>query len=172
MDILSTTELSEGTNEKLIIDIKFGDDRWRIYDQLPELLETVIVQCLSSAKIAYSSDSEVSFLLVNDISIQQLNKIWRGKDSPTNVLSFTSISTPMAESPHMFGDIILSLDTISKQAINTGIKIQDHVAHLAAHGFLHLVGYSHNDDKSASIMESLEIEILSKIGIANPYVST
>ncbi len=107
---------------------------------------------------------ELSLALISDIRIQDLNRQFRHKDQPTNVLSFPSIG-PGA----VLGDIVLAFETISSEARRDGKTFQDHVAHLIIHGFLHLQGYDHETDQDAVVMEGLEIQALNALNIDNPY---
>ncbi len=108
-------------------------------------------------------EREVSIVLTNDSEIHDLNKKHRKIDRPTNVLSF---ETGDAE---LMGDIYISFDTTMRESIQEKKYFKDHAAHLVVHGVLHLMGYDHLNDIDAEQMESLEIKILSKIGIKNPY---
>ena len=117
-----------------------------------------------------------SLLFTTDEEVHELNREWRGKDKPTNVLSF-----PMLERedllelasdgpPEMLGDLALAFETCEREAAQKGIALADHAAHLIVHGFLHLAGHDHVDsDEQAEAMEKLEIEALAKLGIADPY---
>ena len=117
-----------------------------------------------------------SLLFTTDEEVHDLNREWRGKDKPTNVLSF-----PMLERdellalaadgrPEMLGDLALAYETCSREAAEKGISLEDHAAHLIIHGLLHLAGHDHVDsDEQAEAMEALEIAALAKLGIADPY---
>jgi probable rRNA maturation factor len=109
------------------------------------------------------SDLEVSVVLADDKAVRELNKTYRHKDKPTNVLSFPSEETGEV------GDIILAYETVKKEAEETGISFLHHTLHLIVHGFLHLLGYNHEEDEGAHHMETMEIQILKKLGISNPY---
>lgn len=119
---------------------------------------------------------ELSIVLSTDEEVHQLNSKWRGKDKPTNVLSF-----PLAE-PYeleaaangdrpelMLGDIVLAHGICSAEAAATDVSFHDHAAHLIVHGTLHLLGYDHEEDRAAVDMEAREVRALGRIGIANPY---
>ena len=117
---------------------------------------------------------EISVRLTGDEEVRALNAQWRGKDKPTNVLSF-----PLAEPAEldggsdgpglMLGDIVLARGICLAEAEDKQLPIEDHAAHLLVHGTLHLLGYDHHDDASAADMESREIRALARLGIGDPY---
>lgn len=118
---------------------------------------------------------ELSVRLTSDGEVHALNAEWRGKDKPTNVLSF-----PMADEEDldaddrpgpelMLGDIILARGVCGTEAADKGVPLEDHAAHLMVHGTLHLLGYDHMDDSSAADMEGRETRALARLGIADPY---
>lgn len=107
---------------------------------------------------------EVALVLTDDDALKQLNAQFRGKDKPTNVLSF-----PDGESPPG-GGIALSFETISAEAVAQGKPFVNHAKHMILHGFLHLYGYDHDKPRAARLMEGLEIAILARMGIPNPYL--
>lgn len=122
-------------------------------------------QAISAARAAadIEQEAELSIALMNDAAIQALNRDYRSKDVPTNVLSFP------AKHPDMFGDIALSLETLEREAQGRGITLDAHFTHLVIHGFLHLCGYDHIKDDEAQIMESLEIKALAALDLPSPY---
>jgi probable rRNA maturation factor len=118
---------------------------------------------------------ELSVRLTGDDDVRALNAQWRGKDRPTNVLSF-----PLAETDHLsdtnvvevellLGDIVLARGVCEAEAADKGISVEQHATHLLVHGTLHLLGYDHHDDEQAADMEAREIRALERLGIANPY---
>lgn len=115
---------------------------------------------------------EIAVVLADDAFVKDLNSQYRGKNKPTNVLSFPTSSLTPDLRPLIpdLGDIILALETIENEAKEQGKTFRSHAIHLLVHGFLHLLGYDHIEDKQAEIMEKLEIKILRKLGISNPYL--
>jgi len=119
-----------------------------------------------------SSAAELSVLLADDTFVQSLNRKFRGKDKPTNVLSFPNTPTPagaLYDEPSSLGDIALAFETVKAEAKTQHKSFDDHLAHLVVHGVLHLLGYDHVDDEDAEKMEKRERELLKLYGIADPY---
>ena len=115
---------------------------------------------------------EISLVLGDDAHVQTLNRDYRGFDKPTNVLSFAAFddADPVpAEHPILLGDVVLARETVSREADLQDKLITDHVSHLVVHGVLHLLGFDHETDEDAEEMEGLEIAILAKLRIGNPY---
>ena len=117
-----------------------------------------------------------SLLFTSDAEVHVLNREWRARDKPTNVLSFPMLEREELESlaadgpPVMLGDIALAAQTCAREAAEKGITLEAHAAHLIVHGLLHLAGHDHVDsDDQAEAMEALETAILAKLGIADPY---
>jgi len=119
---------------------------------------------------------EVAVRLTDDAEVHKLNRDFRGRDKPTNVLSFPQVQLDLLESLDnsddgeiLLGDIVLARETCAREAEEKGISIEAHATHLIVHGALHLVGYDHMDDVAAGAMEALEVKALASLGIANPY---
>ncbi len=154
----------------MIVSIEVENESW------PSLadFEDVVRQAVASALVAANEDvsgCEVSLLFTDDAAIAELNAEWRGKGSPTNVLSFpTAEDMPLPEGePRPLGDIVLAYGVISREAVEQGKTLRDHTVHLIVHGTLHLIGYDHETDDDAEEMERLETGILKGLGISNPY---
>jgi probable rRNA maturation factor len=119
---------------------------------------------------------ELSVRLTGDHEVQALNAQWRGKDKPTNVLSFPQaepeeLSQVAGAGPElMLGDLVLARGVCESEAADKAIPLEDHAAHLIVHGTLHLLGYDHQDDGSADEMESREVRALARLGISDPYL--
>lgn len=119
---------------------------------------------------------QASLLFADDAEVHALNREWRGKDKPTNVLSFPMLEraellalAPQGP-PELLGDLALALETCQREAAEKGISLDHHAAHLIVHGLLHLAGYDHETSAAdARAMELLEIKALAQLGIADPY---
>ena len=109
----------------------------------------------------------LNLAFLSKLEIQEINKTFAGKDKPTNVLSFPS-SNDIRED-NFLGDIAICSELIKEEATSQGKKINHHLIHIFVHGVLHLLGFDHNQSSNAEKMESLEVRILSKIGVADPY---
>ncbi len=117
-----------------------------------------------------------SLLFTSDAEVQTLNRQWRGKDKPTNVLSFPMLTRAelLALSPDgppvLLGDVALAHETCAREAAEKGVPIEHHAAHLVIHGLLHLAGYDHEiSPEDAAEIEALETKALASMGIADPY---
>lgn len=119
-----------------------------------------------------SRDTEAALLLTDDAAVQALNRDYRGQDKPTNVLSFAALDDDMPtpdDAPLLLGDIIVAFETVMAEAARDAKTPADHFSHLVVHGMLHLLGFDHDDETQAETMEALEVKILSRLGIADPY---
>jgi len=118
---------------------------------------------------------ELSIRLTSDDKVKALNARWRGKDKPTNVLSFPQCEADELDhiapgGPElMLGDIVLARGVCEREAQDKGVSLEEHATHLLVHGTLHLLGYDHQDDSSAEDMENREIRALERLGISDPY---
>jgi len=116
------------------------------------------------------AESELSILFTDDAAIRKLNAGWRGKDKPTNVLSFPAFDLAPGDEPGpMLGDIVVAFETVARESQLEGKSFDDHLRHLLVHGFLHLLGYDHENDTDANEMEAAERAILADIGVSDPY---
>ena len=161
------------------IDITINDERWHSCGFDVNTALTVVARHIYDIIDIPDYATELSVVLCDDIFIQRLNKEYRGKDKPTNVLSFPQLgddamdsSSPEMAMESSLGDIIVSYDTIAHEAEDQQKTLEDHFKHMCVHGMLHLLGYDHIDNDEAEEMESLEVEILSLMGIKNPYSET
>jgi probable rRNA maturation factor len=110
----------------------------------------------------------VAVALMDDRAMRKLNKTYRGKDKPTNVLSFPSGDATEGKRRRL-GDVAMALGTVEREAKAQGKSVQDHVTHLMVHAVLHLLGYDHEADPDAEEMEAIERKTLAALGIADPY---
>ncbi len=153
------------------VDIDFGDPAWEAFDGLERRISAAAIAAAGALSID-ASNRIVAIRLTNDAEVRILNRDYRNKDKPTNVLSFESEFPESGwpeDEPKPLGDIVLARETIVSEASNASRSFEDHVSHLVVHGVLHLAGYDHEEDNAAEEMEGLEIEVLSGLGIANPY---
>lgn len=142
----------------------------------PDLAERACRAASSAAQEIGNQRLSASLLFTSDEQVHALNREWRGKDKPTNVLSFPMLSRDellalAADGPPvMLGDLALACETCAREAAQKGIPLEHHAAHLIIHGLLHLAGYDHEiSTQDAEHMESLEIAALASMGIADPY---
>ena len=151
---------------KILIDIS-AKEIWK--KEEINLVRKVLTFCYESLSLRESF--ELSVRLTDDKEIMNLNKMYRNKNSPTNVLSFCSQKYNYDKIGfQVLGDLVISRDTAIKEIKGTKKTLEQHISHLTVHGFLHLLGYIHEDDKEAETMEDLETEILKKLNIPDPYL--
>src|SRR3979490_1274398 len=138
--------------------------------------EAVIHRAIGAAAETVNAglgEAELAVMLTDDAGIRTLNSHWRGVDKPTNVLSFPALQPTGPggpdDAPRMLGDIAIAYETTRKEADDEQKPFDHHLSHLAVHGFLHLIGYDHEKDDDAEAMETLEQEILTHLGIPDPY---
>jgi len=155
------------------VDTIIEDERWR------EAGLEALAQRACEAVCGHLGldEAEISLLGCNDARIAALNADFRGKPAPTNVLSWPSAErgaeapggAPLPPDEPELGDIAIAWETCRREAEAAGRSLADHATHLLVHGTLHLLGYDHIDEKDAALMEGLEVEILGKLGISDPY---
>ncbi|MVA98205.1 rRNA maturation RNase YbeY [Nitratireductor sp. CAU 1489] len=120
-----------------------------------------------------SGASELGVTFTDDRSMRALNRQWRGKDKPTNVLSFPAFPDPSpSRIPPMLGDIVIAFETVRREATLDAKPFDHHLTHLLVHGLLHLLGYDHETDDDADHMEATERRVLARLAIADPYTAT
>ncbi len=153
----------------LTVDIAVDDPSWAAVGDLQTLVEAAAAAALAEAGVAPDRDTELSCLLCDDAAIQDLNARWRGKDRPTNVLSFPT-EGPGADV--LLGDIALAYGTVVREADAEGRRVEDHVAHLVIHGTLHLLGEDHEAEAAADVMEAMETRAMARLGRPDPYAAS
>ena len=167
----------EPGSHQLEIAVSLQDAAWReeledLEDMTQRSIETAL-RCLDEAapERAVQGAVEVSLLFADDAAVAELNETYRGRQGPTNVLSFPNMEQagPPAGQPRLLGDVVLARQTVRREAATQGKSLRAHTTHLLIHGLLHLLGYDHESDGDAAEMEALEIAILAEIGLPDPY---
>lgn len=152
------------------VEVVTRDNRWSTGDFDPIAAVTAAQTALAVSTREPLQSFEVALVLTDDAESQALNKRWRGKDKPTNVLSFPDDSSLPPQVPHRpLGDIVLAFETVTREADEAHRSFNDHAAHLVVHGILHLLGHDHENRTEAEAMEAQETEILASLGIPDPY---
>lgn len=152
----------------VIIDVE--DGAWKSLPELEQLAGSAVAAALAGTGRAAMAGT-VSLLFTDDDAIAEINARWRGKDKPTNVLSFPAppdMPVPQGEE-RTLGDIVLAYGIIAREAADQGKTLRAHATHLIVHGTLHLLGYDHETVPEAEDMERLETQILNGLGIPDPY---
>jgi probable rRNA maturation factor len=154
------------------VDIVSKSKKWKDYEEFIEDICQKIIPLTDLNKLLKKDVTiEVSISLVLDKEMQKLNFSFRGKDKPTNVLSFPVSDCVPSKSKFIFlGDIIIAFETVKKESFAQKKTFENHLTHLILHSILHLIGFDHESDEMANIMENLEIKILKKLKISNPYI--
>ena len=148
------------STHSLIIDVA------RLAEEWPEVeIDRAVTAALS--EVGDPNRGELSVVLSDDAQVRVLNRDHRGKDRPTNVLSF-----PMPQETGLMGDVIFARETLEREAAEQGKSFSDHFTHLLIHGVLHLQGFDHQSEAEAEVMEVMEIRALASLGIADPYQPT
>jgi probable rRNA maturation factor len=147
-----------------IVDITLEAEGWSTISGAETLARRAALAALASAGIA---EGEISLLLTDDAQVRELNSRFRGKDKPTNVLSFPSNESN--DGVRFLGDIAIAFETVEREARAEGKTLEANLSHLVVHGVLHLLGFDHENDRDAEKMERLETEILATLGFADPY---
>ena len=160
--------VSGGGNVPVDIDISIEAGNWPDEASLTRLVDRAVTAAFAETGVA--GRSELSLVFSDDAHIRTLNAGWRGKDKPTNVLSFPAF--PFAQGgplPPMLGDIVLAAETVAREAALEDKPLENHITHLVIHGLLHLLGYDHETDTEAEAMEAIERAALARLAIPDPY---
>jgi len=145
------------------IDIQVASPLWAA----EPLAEDTVRAAVAAAAAATAATGAISVLLTDDAAIRALNRDWRRIDKATNVLSFPAAKEADGE---FLGDIVLAYETLARECADGSGEFLHHLAHLAVHGFLHLVGYDHQSDARADAMEALESRIMRSLNMPDPYL--
>jgi probable rRNA maturation factor len=156
-----------------------ADEEWDSSSPWKPLVRKAAEAAIAESAYPDLSDSErtieISVTLTGDEQVRALNAKWRGKDKPTNVLSFPMADeldlsrAIVAERELLLGDIVLARGVCQREADEKGVSFHEHATHLLIHGTLHLLGYDHEREDDAADMEAREVRALKRLGIANPY---
>ena len=153
------------------IDVTLADGVEADERKLGKQVHQAVEATLRQVDLDFPEGAELSVLIGDDDMLRSLNREWRGKDTPTNVLSFPGSDIAVGErAGKMLGDIAISLETAHREAGLETDKFDSHLSHLIVHGFLHLFGYDHEIDEEADLMEGLERKVLAELGIAIPIL--
>jgi probable rRNA maturation factor len=154
------------------LDIALSIER-PLWDKVADV--AAVVETAAEAAFAAVPDApaiaEVSIALIDDAAIREFNRAYRGKDQPTNVLSFPAPPMNIPGAPVLLGDIAVAYQTTAAEAEAEAKSIADHLSHLIVHGVLHLLDYDHIEPEDAELMEAAERDILATLGIADPYAA-
>ena len=162
----------------MAVDVVIEDARWEILD-LRQIANQAFFETLSLLDLHHKSFA-CCILACDNKQIKQLNNKFRGKNCPTNVLSFpaslenyemkNTLTPSKANNFHELGDIAIAFEMCKKEATKSKVKFEHHVYHLIIHSVLHLLGFDHEEEKNASKMEKIEVQVLAKLGISDPYL--
>ena len=150
------------------IEVVIESDRW---DAEPLAARTIRAAIDTAAREISAPSGEIAVMLVDDEAMRGLNRQWRGQDKPTNVLSFPAAPIPGTPGAAHLGDIAVAFETTAREAAAEEKTLAQHLAHLTVHGYLHLLGYDHENVKDAEAMERTETAILARLGIPDPYAA-
>jgi len=151
------------------------DGDWDAFGPVDDLIAAVGRVLSEAPELADIPPSTAAVALSSNAGVRRLNAAYRGKDAPTNVLSFPAPAPrpgAAAGGPQPLGDVVLALETLAFEAGTAGIPPAHHFQHLLVHGLLHLMGYDHETDREAGRMEGLETVLLARLGIPDPYAET
>jgi len=150
------------------IDIEIKSPQWGKQPLAEKAVRDAILAAVAALSTA---GGEVSIVLTDDSTIRSLNRDWRGIDSATNVLSFPATGPKCGEDGGLLGDIVIAYETLERECDEEKRAFIHHLSHLTVHGFLHLIGYDHQDDAQAEEMEGLESKIMTRLHMPDPYVA-
>lgn len=146
----------------LVLDLQLATDAAGLPD------EALLRRWAEAALRAERPEAELTVRIVDEQESRALNREYRGKDAPTNVLSFPFEAPPGADS-ELLGDLVICAAVVAREAAEQGKSLSQHWAHMVVHGVLHLLGYDHEEEAEAEQMEALEVEILAGLGLPDPY---
>lgn len=152
------------------IDVLVEAGVWPNESDLRDITSDAVGAVLAELDPPAGAATELSVVFSDDAHIKGLNAEWRGKDKPTNVLSFPAFPVALGDPlPPMLGDIVLASETVEREARLEDKVLQHHISHLVVHGLLHLLGFDHENDGDAEAMEGIERAALGRLAIPDPY---
>lgn len=173
--------MNELSVERCSVEVSVRCDAWPA--ACPDA--AALAEASATAVLAGTAGLQTKALLIVDVALtddaeqRQLNRTYRGTDAPTNVLAFAladlaadPASTGPAGAPVLLGDVVLAFETVAREAAEQGKPLADHLRHLVVHGVLHLLGFDHQSESEAAMMEAREVAILQGLGVPDPYRDT
>jgi probable rRNA maturation factor len=166
--------MTECADDRVRIDVAVPCQAWLAACPDAESLAEAAARLALAAAPPGAAERAVllGIVLTDDVEQRALNRTWRGQDAPTNVLSFATSDSaaPLPPgAPVLLGDVVLAFETVAREAAEQRKRLADHLAHLVVHGVLHLLGFDHDGDAEAAIMEARETDILAALGMPAPY---
>jgi probable rRNA maturation factor len=155
-----------------VVDVVAESPLWDAEPTSEDVARRAVDAALGEIVRTYNKSAEMSVILADDARLKDLNRDWRGKDQPTNVLSFPAAEGEDIATAPLLGDLVIAFETVAEEARRDGKSFNDHFAHLVVHGTLHLFGFDHMSDAEAEIMENTERAALARLGISDPYLET
>lgn len=153
------------------IDIAVESEKWAAIE-LDSLVSLAVEAARAESGAELAPSAEISLLFCDDVRIRELNREWRRLDKPTNVLSFPAADPSRLSQSPLLGDIAIAFETVERESIDEQKPFSDHLSHMVVHGFLHLVGYDHEIEDDAEVMEAAERRALARLGVPDPYAAT
>jgi probable rRNA maturation factor len=153
----------------IAVDLIVEAEGWPSKRKLSGLVARALAAASPRSGRKLAENAEIAVIFTDDARIKGVNRQFRKKNKPTNVLSFPAPMLEKGVFGPVLGDILLARETIEKEAEAQHLTVEAHLTHLVVHGFLHLLGYDHHNDADAAHMERLETAILGELGIADPY---
>lgn len=154
-----------GHEDAIQADVAVLSDLWNGLPGADEVVRRAVRATAAHAAVTVPPEAELSVALADDAMVRTLNRDYRAKDKPTNVLSFPAVHGPL------LGDVVIAYETLIREAAEEGIAPGDHLALLTVHGLLHLLGYDHQTEAEAVRMEAIETSVLAGLGIKDPHAA-
>jgi probable rRNA maturation factor len=163
--------MSPDRSSPVALEVVRDADCWDVLPQAETIVAAAVDAAFAEGALACLPGAELAVALADDARVRALNAEWRGKDAPTNVLTFPAVEPDEIASAPMLGDVILAFETVAREAREQAKPLAHHLSHLVIHGVLHVFGYDHLDDDEAEAMEALETRALARLGVPDPYTN-